>query len=332
MSPSPHGNSIGYNRSLNSEFFAQLVCPSCRKRLVFDDTEHTLTCEACREQYPIIAGIPRFVTQEHLASFGLQWNRYEIAHDEEDQTTFQAKTSIKLAELKGLRVLDAGCGGGRYSRIAGQAGATVVAADHSSSVDKASSLCQHLEGVQFIQADLKRLPLASASFDFVFSVGVMHHDVDTRSVFDAVARMVRPGGRMAVWLYRRNQGWQEAINNCLRKRARQMSVERLQHCCQFGAWLGGIPLVNKTLNKLVNFSNHPHWENRVCDTFDWYAPTYQHHHTIDELSTWFREAGFDDLVVLPPEKTGTFYRWAYTHDLIIGSGVNVCGRLARPLP
>ena len=133
-------------------------------------------------------------------------------------------------------------------------------------------------------------------------------------------------------LYRRNQAWQEAINNYLRKRARQMSVERLQHWCQFGAWLGGIPLVNKTLNKLVNFSNHPHWENRVCDTFDWYAPTYQHHHTLDELSTWFREAGFDDLVVLPPEKTGTFYRWAYTHDLIIGSGVNVCGRLARPLP
>ena len=29
-------------------------------------------CPACGATYPIIAGIPRFVEQQHLASFGLQ--------------------------------------------------------------------------------------------------------------------------------------------------------------------------------------------------------------------------------------------------------------------
>ena len=237
----------------------------------------------------------------------------------------EAKTGFKLSEMTGLRVLDAGCGGGRYSRILAEAGATVRGADHSSAVNKAADLCTGFANAAFVQADLKHLPFEPESFDAVFSIGVMHHDANTRAVFDAVARMVRPGGRLAVWLYRRNQGWQETINNWLRRRTTQMPTDRLEQWCRWGAFWGGIPVVNRVANKVVNFSAHPCWENRVCDTFDWYAPEYQHHHTTDELLGWFQAAGFDDLRVLPPEKTGRFYRWCYHRSLLIGSGVNVQG-------
>ena len=91
-----------------------LVCPRCLAPLVSSDK--SVDCEACSTSHPIIEGIPRFVEQEHLASFGLQWNRYEVAHDDEDRATFQAKTGVTLDELSGLRVLDAGCGGGRYCK------------------------------------------------------------------------------------------------------------------------------------------------------------------------------------------------------------------------
>lgn len=293
------------------------------------DSAAEMTCPACRKSWPIIQGIPRFVASQHLASFGLQWNKYEVAHEDEDRATFQAKTGFSLAELKGLRVLDAGCGGGRYSRIAAEAGAEVVGVDHTTAVEKAARLCEQLSNVRFIQADLKKLPLEPASFDFVFSIGVMHHDADTRAVFDAVAKMVKPGGRYSVWLYRRNQWWQEILNNMARRRTIKMPSERLEKWCRFGAWLGGLPVVNKTLNKFLNFSAHPNWENRVCDTFDWYAPQYQHHHTTDELLDCFREAGFDELRVLPPEKSGRLYRWIYNRNLLIGSGVNVTGRKIR---
>ncbi|HEX6986425.1 MAG TPA: class I SAM-dependent methyltransferase, partial [Planctomycetaceae bacterium] len=162
--------------------------------------------------------------------------------------------------------------------------------------------------------------------DFVFSIGVMHHDADTRAVFDSVAKTVRPGGRYAVWLYRRNRRWQERINDALRRRTTRMPPDRLERLCKVGAALGAVPVLNKTLNKVVNFSAHPDPQNRLCDTFDWYAPAYQHHHTVDEVLGWFRDAGFDDLRVLPPEKDGRLYRWAYERDLLIGSGVNVVGR------
>lgn len=292
---------------------------------MFEAAREELRCTACSRSHPVRGGIPRFVGQEHLASFGLQWNKYNVAHAEEDRATFQAKTGVMLSELRGLRILDAGCGGGRYCRVAGEAGAHVVGIDHTAAVEKAAELCRDLPNVDFAQADLKRLPLEPESFDFVFSIGVMHHDVDTRAVFDSVARMVKPGGRYSVWLYRRNQWWQEALNDRLRRRTTRMPPERLERWCRVGAWLGAVPVIKTTLNKVVNFSNHPDPENRLCDTFDWYAPQDQHHHTVEELRAWFEAAGFEQLRVLPPEQQGRFYTWAYEHNLLIGSGVNVTG-------
>lgn len=302
---------------------ASLVCPDCTGPV----TAHTeeITCATCRRSWPVVQDIPRFVSSQHLESFGRQWTKFEVAHDHEDRATFQAKTGVRLADLNGLRVLDAGCGGGRYSKVAGEAGAIVFGADHTQAVEKAAQLCRHLPTVRFVQADLKHLPFAPASFDFAFSIGVMHHDVDTRAVFEAVAKMVKPGGRYAVWLYRRNRPWQEWINNALRRRTTKMHPDRLEKWCVWGARLGGIPVVKQTFNKVVNFSAHPSFENRVCDTFDWYAPQYQYHHTVAELLDWFETAGFTDLKVLPPEKTGWLYRWSYEHDFLIGSGVNVLG-------
>jgi SAM-dependent methyltransferase len=309
---------------VTDELISRLRCPATGQPLR-RTTAESLECDCCGKSYPVVNGLPRFVASEHLASFGLQWNKYEVAHDDEDRATFEAKTGVRLDELRGLRVLDAGCGGGRYSKVAGEAGASVIGADHSSAVEKAATLCGHLPDVHFVQADLKHLPLEPASFDFVFSIGVMHHDVCTRDVFDAVAKFVKPGGRFAVWLYRRNQWWQEWLNSAIRRCTTKMEPSRLERCCRCGAWLGGIPVVNKTLNKLVNFSAHPNWENRVCDTFDWFAPQNQNHHKVGELMKWYESAGFEQLRVLPPEKSGRLYRWTYEHNLLIGSGVNVVG-------
>ncbi len=311
--------------TIDPVLLAQLRSPMDGTFLECDETAGLLKAVGGSDSWRLIDGIPRFVSDDHLKSFGDQWTTYEVAHADEDRTTFTAKTGMPLDQLKGLRVLDAGCGGGRYSKICGEAGATVIGADYSRAVDKAKQLCSHLDNVRFVQADLKRLPLEPESFDFVFSIGVMHHDAHTRKVFDAVANLVKPAGRYSVWLYRRNQWWQEIVNSGLRKLTTRLPSPVLKPFCHLGAVLGGTPVVNRTLNKIVNFSAHPSYENRVCDTFDWWAPEYQYHHTEDELLNWFREAGFDETKVLTPEKQGRFYHWAYNHNLLIGSGVNVTG-------
>lgn len=314
----------------NAELMSPALLDSLRHpvsgaRLIADASGGGVSDPDSNQIWPVENGIPRFVNDQHLKSFGDQWTTYEVAHDDEDRATFAAKTGVSLDQVEGLRVLDAGCGGGRYSRICGEAGATVIGADHSRAVDKAASLCGHLPNVNFLQADLKQLPLEQQSFDFVFSIGVMHHDVDTRAVFDSVAKLVKPGGVYSVWLYRRNQWWQEIINSGLRAFTTRTPTAVLKPFCHLGAVLGGTPVVNRTLNKVVNFSAHPSYENRVCDTFDWWAPRYQHHHTVSELTSWFHEAGFDELRELPPEKSGPVYDRLYESNLLIGSGVNMTG-------
>ena len=310
---------------VSDQQLAALRSPADQSMLTYDSSAGMLRSTSSSDSWKIIDGIPRFVSDQHLESFGRQWTQYEVAHEDEDRATFTAKTGMPLDQLRGLRVLDAGCGGGRYARICGDFGATVIGADHTRAVDKARTLCSDLPHVSFLQADLKHLPLEPATFDFVFSIGVMHHDANTRDVFHAVAKMVKPGGRYSVWLYRRNQWWQELINSGLRSLTTRMPHAVLEPFCHVGAVAGGLPLINRTLNKVVNFSAHPNYENRVCDTFDWWAPRYQYHHTTAELLEWFRAAGFSDLRELPPEKSGRFYRWTWQHNLLIGSGVNVTG-------
>ena len=192
-------------------------------------------------------------------------------------------------------------------------------------MEKAATLCAGLPDVCIAQADLLDLPLPDGAFDLVFSIGVLHHTPDPRRAFAQIARKVKPGGRLAVWLYRKNTPPQEWLNSGLRCLTTRLPPRLLELGCAGLGVLGSIPVVNRTLNKVANFSSHPDWTLRVCDNFDWYAPRYQSHHTLDELKAWFVEEGFDNLAELAPAKQGRLYDWSYRHNLLIGSGVNVAG-------
>ena len=279
-----------------------------------------------RAPIPIEHGIPRFVEQEAFTeSFGYQWNRFDVQSPGEDEATFQAKVGISLSDLAGKRVLDAGCGGGRYSLVAADHGAQVVSVDRSRAVEKALQLVGQRKHVLFLQADLQALPLIPESFDLVFSIGVLHHSPQTQAAFESIAKMVKPGGRLSVWVYRLNTRPQEWINSGLRHVARWMPRSVLMRGCEALALFGGVPVIASLANKVVPFSAHPHWSNRVCDTFDWYSPHYQHHHTPNEVFGWFKNSGFTEIHELPPEKVGRLYLLVWKAGMIIGSGVNITG-------
>ncbi len=311
---------------MKPHLIALVRCPRCGGDLEVEGVPpRGLACRSCAETYPIVGGVPRLAGESYVASFGRQWNRYDVARPEEDEATFRVKTGIDPGDLTGRLVLDAGCGGGRYARLLGHHGARVVGVDLSAAVEKAAELCAELPEVAIVQADLLDLPVAEGAFDLVYSIGVLHHTPDPRRAFAQIARRVKPGGRLAVWLYRRNTAPQEWLNSGLRAVSTRLPAPVLEPLCAGLGVLGSIPLLNRTLNKLANFSSHPDWTLRVCDNFDWYAPRYQSHHTPQELRRWFVEEGFADVADLPPARDGGLYQWAYHHNLIIGSGVNVTG-------
>ncbi|WP_165066315.1 class I SAM-dependent methyltransferase [Paludisphaera rhizosphaerae] len=310
--------------ALNADLISFLRSPRSRSPMHVEGDE--LVSDDGAERYPILKNVPRLAGDPYVGSFGRQWNRYEVVRPEEDEATFEAKTGVPPSDMAGKLVLDAGCGGGRYARLLGEHGANVLGVDLSSAVDKAAEMCAGLPNVQIVQGDLLDPPVVEDAFDLVFSIGVLHHSPDPRRAFAAIARRVKPGGRLAVWLYRKNIAPQEWINSGVRAVTTRLPARVLEPLCVGLGAVGSVPILNRTLNKLVNFSAHPDWTLRVCDNFDWWAPAYQSHHSLAELRSWFEEEGFEDLVELRPMKSGRLYDWTYDHDLIIGSGVNVAGR------
>jgi hypothetical protein len=65
----------------------------------------------------------------------------------------------------------------------------------------------------------------------------------------------------------------------------------------------------------------------VCDTYDWYAPRFQHHHTVAEALGWFHAWGFEDVRALRGyTPRGSRCDWIHDHGLLPGSGISVVGR------
>ncbi len=303
-----------------------LRCPLCRSG-VWGKGSDKLVCQGPEaHEFPVVRGIARFAGESYIESFGVQWNRYEVVRPEMDIATFHAKTGWFPEDLAGKNVLDAGVGGGRYARLIGQAGAEVIGLDLSSAVEKARKICSDLSQVTILQADLLNPPVAESVFDFAYSIGVLHHCPDPRKAFANVAKSVKPGGQLAVWLYRKNSLPQELLNKALRAITTRLPDSALKVWAKLLTVPGGIPLLKQAGSKVINFSTFEDKHLRLCDNYDWYAPEYQSHHTLAELRSWFLEEGFEEPRELRPEKSGRLYEWVYDHDLIIGSGVNMVGR------
>ncbi len=102
-----------------------------------------------------------------------------------------------LGEVRGRRVLDAGCGPGVYAEILDDHGAEVVGFDAS---EKMVALAlDRLRGrAQFFRANLEDAwdPLEDASFDLALSALAMDYVGDWSRPLSEFYRVLRPGGRL----------------------------------------------------------------------------------------------------------------------------------------
>jgi SAM-dependent methyltransferase len=114
----------------------------------------------------------------------------------------------RLGLRPGERVLDLGCGFGRHGFEAGRRGGHVVAVDYAHtelvSVTGTFGAMQAAGEVTAdayqggVRADATRLPFADRSFDRVIASEVFEHIVDDAAAFGELARVLRPGGVLAV--------------------------------------------------------------------------------------------------------------------------------------
>jgi len=112
---------------------------------------------------------------------------------------------FELARITpGETVVDLGSGSGTDSFLAarqtGESGRVVGIDMTSAQLAKARRLASEhgIANVEFIEAHIEQLPLPNASADLVISNGVINLAPDKAAVFADAARVLRPGGRLAL--------------------------------------------------------------------------------------------------------------------------------------
>jgi SAM-dependent methyltransferase len=248
--------------------------------------------------YPVVNGIPRFVAADNYASsFGYQWNRFSKEQiDSHNGTTlsadrFWSETGWTKDELAGKWVLDAGCGAGRFLDAASKSDGEIVGIDISNAVDAAAENLKGRENIHLIQASIYELPFREGAFDYCYSIGVIQHTPDTAESLRSIARMVKPGGKIAVTIYPRkpwtkffSKYWFRPITKRLRKETLLKLIEKTMPVAfPITDVLFRIPVLGKAFMFVIPIANYVHEKQlsreqryrwAILDTFDMLSPYY----------------------------------------------------------
>jgi SAM-dependent methyltransferase len=111
-----------------------------------------------------------------------------------------------FASTRGQKVLEIGVGAGSDFIRFVRAGADATGVDLTAHAIALVRRRLELEGItaDLRQADAERLPFPDASFDVVYSWGVLHHTPDSDRAIAEAQRVLKPGGRLCVMLYARH--------------------------------------------------------------------------------------------------------------------------------
>ena len=134
------------------------------------------------------------MTARHEAGVGLRFDQLhrrfkrEVAADDVRLCALRAC----LEPLHGRRVLDLGCGKGRFAARLAESGAEVVG------IDLSAAMLAEAEGLARVRGSARRLPFAAATFDAVVAVEVFEHLAAVDAVLREVRRVLQPGGVVVI--------------------------------------------------------------------------------------------------------------------------------------
>ena len=314
--------------------------------------EGMLHCDDCGRSFPIIKGIPRILPDElredvlaeyHPDFIEKREKRNENAnHRRDDSTTVELKKRtiqsfsyewktfptmykqyrdqfldwIRPVEpdyFENKLVLDAGCGLGRHVYYSSEFGAEVVGMDISEAVEVAYEHTNHLFNVHIVQADIYYPPFRD-DFDFVYSIGVLHHLPEPKEGFKSILTLLKAKGSIFVWVYgRENNFFMIKIVDPLRKITAKLPFEILNMLCipvalllhittKIYEALGNVNLTkgltrhlpyNSYFLQISNFC----LEHKRSIVFDFLSVPICNFYTREQLETWFVEAGLRDIQI-----------------------------------
>ncbi len=324
-----------------------------------DDTlEGVLTC-GCGSSYPVIDGIPRFIDNafatfqdftnrhathlsDHIAtvsratdpmamdlrrtqeSFGYQWTRFSAMSSDFHDNFLSYIDPIDESFFEGKLGVDIGCGFGRHIYNAAKFGAEMVGVDYSAAIDATRRNVEHLQNVHLVQANLYRLPFRPGTFDFAYSIGVLHHMPEPERGFQSVVSLVKPNGAVFVWVYSKIRRYVNFLLECVRSATTRMPklvqtwLAFLAAAIDWGLFIApyrvlstlpgiGEAVKRHSLPRIKLYSRYP-FQVAWADWFDRLAAPIRYYYDAADLTGWLDRAG---LVRTRISATGLFGWRAY---------------------
>lgn len=220
-SSSPGARGFDTIVTMQPSLLPHLRCPDCGRPLDAID-DRTLRCTGAGHVFPIRDGVPRFTDDSTSTAryFGYMWG--EQAPNVAPPTRpspyhlHAMQQALDAPPLEGL-ILDAGCGEGiDLAMVALDPGCEIIGVELSSGGVRTSlARTAGLERAHIVQGDLLRIPIASQTFDAAYSYGVVHHTRDPGLAVREIARTLKPGSPLLLYVYEdfsdRSWLWQLAL-------------------------------------------------------------------------------------------------------------------------
>jgi SAM-dependent methyltransferase len=197
-----------------------------------------------------------------------------------------------------------------------EAGAQLCSFDFSNAVDACRTTVGPRRDHVLAQGDIYEAPFPEQAFDKVFCYGVLQHTPDPEGAFRSLLRHLKPGGEIAVDVYRKAGHVNRWSSKYLyRPLTSRMDPERLRRIVEWyiPRWLPvddrlrAIPFLGRYLVSVVPCWNYaetiPDEDERrawaVLDTFDALSARFDKPQTLESVTRWLQAAGLREIVVRP---------------------------------
>ena len=214
----------------------------------------------------------------------------------------------------GERVLEAGCGSGRFAEIAAERAGQLVCLDYSSAVVAAADNLRRFPNVHVVQGDALQPPFRPGAFAYLYSIGVMQHTARPLATIARVVQLLAPGGRFALTIYGRAP-WTRLYGKYLVRRLLRtpaMPPDRLLAVVEAAMPLAfpltdvlfrlpllgalfrfAIPVANYVDKR--EFTREQRYAESVLDTFDMLSPRFDRPLRAGEVARALRHVGARDV-------------------------------------
>ena len=313
-------------------------CPMCKATARLETApEPTLACTR-GHRFGSVDGILCLGEATNYAdSFGVEWLEYARTQvDKFNGTHISRDRFFEYTQwprdLRGQLILEAGSGSGRFTEVLLDAGATVVSFDYSAAVvANRQNNGDATDRLTLFRGDIRAIPFEDGTFDRVVCLGVLQHTPSPSESFASLARVLRPGGQLAVDVYRlapisllHPKYYVRPLRRLVPPRSLVPLVKRVvPWLLPLKAAIRRIPVLGVPLAHL--FVPVPDYRGRLplsddqariwseLDLLDWISPEHDHPATRHTFEKWFQDAGLTEV-----------------QTNLVSKGWQIVGRATRP--